>query len=61
MIEGVSKVVIEVADQDEALEFWTEKVGRETGSRSVPARRPHSEPSREGDADETFHAHARLR
>ena len=59
MIEGVSKVVIEVADQT-GLEFWTEKVGRETGSRSVPEA-PHSEPSREGDADETFHAHARLR
>ena len=27
MIEGVRKVVIEVADQDRALEFWTERMG----------------------------------
>lgn len=27
MIEGVSKAVIEVEDQDRALEFWTETMG----------------------------------
>ncbi len=29
MIEGVSKLVIEVEDQDRALEFWTETLGFE--------------------------------
>jgi lactoylglutathione lyase len=29
VIEGVSKVVIEVEDQDRALGFWTEKLGFE--------------------------------
>jgi lactoylglutathione lyase len=29
VIEGVSKVVIEVEDQDRALRFWTEKLGFE--------------------------------
>lgn len=27
MIEGVNKVVIEVVDQDRALQFWTENMG----------------------------------
>ena len=29
MIEGVSKIILEVEDQDRALSFWTETVGFE--------------------------------
>lgn len=29
MIEGVSQVIVEVEDQDRALEFWTETIGFE--------------------------------
>jgi hypothetical protein len=29
MIVGVNKIVIQVEDQDRALEFWTERVGFE--------------------------------
>ena len=46
MVEGVSKVVIEVEDQDRALQFWTDAMGfelvrtrpavRSAGSRSEP-------------------------